>query len=189
MKDFSSIQLKSEGVTDEKVLNTLLKYEKKDFFPNENNSLINSDSDFIDEKNFIVLRTASYGKIIQSLNLNENKKVLITGSNDFYFFSVISDLCGQLFVLTDYENDNFKKNVIFINKNGFQTTYDYSPFDNIVIIEPTKGNHETFLPQIRVDGSIFCRLISDNLLINCLITKKSDTFIQRISLYEEEYFR
>ena len=56
----------------------------------------------------------------------------------FIFFSVISDLCGQLFVLTDYENDNFKKNVIFINKNGYQTTYDYSPFDNIIIIEPSK---------------------------------------------------
>ena len=120
MKDFSSIKLKSEGITDERILNTLLKYEKKDFFTSEKNSLINSDSDFIDENNFIVLRTVSYGRIIQSLDLNENKKVLITGSNDFYFFSVISDLCGQLFVLTDYENDNFKKNVIFINKNGFK---------------------------------------------------------------------
>ena len=138
MKDFSSIKLKSEGITDERILNTLLKYEKKDFFSSEKNSLINSDSDFIDENNFIVLRTVSYGKIIQSLDLNENKKVLITGSNDFYFFSVISDLCGQLFVLTDHENDNFKKNVIFINKNGFQTTYDYSPFDNIIILEPSK---------------------------------------------------
>ena len=138
MKDFSSIKLKSEGITDERILNTLLKYKKKDFFPNEKNSLINSDFDFIDEKSFMVLRTVSYGKIIQCLNLNENKKVLITGSNDLYFFSVISDLCGQLFVLTDYENDNFRKNVIFINKNGYQTTYDYSPFDNIIIIEPLK---------------------------------------------------
>ena len=86
MKDFSSIKLKSEGITDERILNTLLKYEKKDFFTSEKNSLINSDSDFIDENNFIVLRTVSYGKIIQSLDLNENKKVLITGSNDFYFF-------------------------------------------------------------------------------------------------------
>ena len=71
---------------------------KKEFFSNEKNTLINSDSDFIDENNFMVLRTVSYGKIIQALDLNENKKVLITGSNDFYFFSVISDLCGQLFV-------------------------------------------------------------------------------------------
>ena len=31
MKDFSSIKLKSEGITDERILNTLLKYEKKDF--------------------------------------------------------------------------------------------------------------------------------------------------------------
>ena len=189
MKDFSSIKLKSEGITDEKILDTLLKYEKKDFFPNEKKFLINSDSDFIDENNFIVLRTVSYGKIIQALDLNENKKVLITGSNDFYFFSVISDLCGQLFVLTDHENDNFKKNVIFINKNGFQTTYDYSPFDHIILIEPTKSIDKTYLPQIRINGSIFCRQISDNLLINFLVTKKSDTFIQKISLYEEEYFR
>ena len=57
MKDFSSIKLKSEGITDERILNTLLKYEKKDFFPNEKNSLINSDIDFIDEKSFMVLRT------------------------------------------------------------------------------------------------------------------------------------
>ena len=105
----------------------------------------------------------------------------------FIFFSVISDLCGQLFVLTDHENDNFKKNVIFINKNGFQTTYDYSPFDNIILIEPTKKIDKTYLPQIRINGSIFFRQISDNLLINFLITKKSDTFIQKISLYEEEY--
>ena len=189
MKDFSSIKLKSEGITDERILKTLLKYEKKDFFSSEKNSLINSDSDFIDENNFIVLRTVSYGKIIQSLDLNENKKVLITGSNDFYFFSVISDLCGQLFVLTDHENDNFKKNVIFINKNGFQTTYDYSPFDNIIILEPSKKIDKTYLSQIRINGSIFFRQISDNLIINSLITKKSDTFVQRISLYEEEYFR
>jgi len=189
MKDFSSIKLKSEGITDERILNTLLKYEKKDFFPNEKNSLINSDIDFIDEKSFMVLRTVSYGKIIQFLNLNENKKVLVIGSNDFYFFSVISDLCGQLFVLTDYENDNFRKNVIFINKNGYQTTYDYSPFDNIIIIEPSKKINKTYLSQIRINGSIFFREISDNLIINSLITKKSDTFIQRISLYEEEYFR
>ena len=189
MKDFSSIKLKSEGITDERILDTLLKYEKKDFFPNEKKFLINSDSDFIDENNFMVLRTVSYGKIIQALDLNENKKVLITGSNDFYFFSVISDLCGQLFVLTDHENDNFKKNVIFINKNGFQTTYDYSPFDNIILIEPTKSIDKTYLPQIRINGSIFCRQISDNLLINFLVTKKSDTFIQKISLYEEEHFR
>jgi len=189
MKDFSSIKLKSEGITDERILNTLLKYKKKDFFTSEKNSLINSDSDFIDENNFIVLRTVSYGKIIQSLDLNENKKVLITGSNDFYFFSVISDLCGQLFVLTDHENDNFKKNVIFINKNGFQTTYDYSPFDNIIILEPSKKIDKTYLSQIRINGSIFFRQISDNLLLNFLITKKSDTFIQKINLYEEEYFR
>ena len=91
--------------------------------------------------------------------------------------------------MTDYENDNFKKNVIFINKNGFQTTYDYSPFDNIIIIEPTKKIDKTYLPQIRINGSIFFRQISDNLLINFLVTKKSDTFIQKISLYEEEYFR
>ena len=189
MKDFSSIKLKSEGITDERILKTLLKYEKKDFFSNEKNSLINSDIDFIDEKSFMVLRTVSYGKIIQFLNLNENKKVLITGSNDFYLFSVISDLCGQLFVLTDYENDNFRKNVIFINKNGYQTTYDYSPFDNIIIIEPSKKINKTYLSQIRINGSIFFREISDNLIINSLMTKKSDTFIQRISLYEEEYFR
>jgi len=189
MKDFSSIKLKSEGITDERILNTLLKYEKKDFFPNEKNTLINSDIDFIDEKSFMVLRTVSYGKIIQFLNLNENKKVLITGSNDFYLFSVISDLCGQLFVLTDYENDNFRKNVIFINKNGYQTTYDYSPFDNIIIIEPTQKINKTYISQIRINGSIFFREISDNLIINSLITKKSDTFIQRISLYEEEYPR
>ena len=100
MKDFSSIKLKSEGITDERILNTLLKYEKKDFFPNEKNSLINSDIDFIDEKSFIVLRTVSYGKIIQFLNLNENKKVLITGSNDFYFFSVISEsVFGNMFIV------------------------------------------------------------------------------------------
>ena len=189
MKDFSSIQLKSEGITDERILNTLLKYEKKDFFPKEKNFLINLDSDFIDEKESIFLRTVSYGKIIQSLDLNENKKVLITGSNDFYFFSVISDLCGQLFVLTDYENEHFKKNVIFINKNGFQTTYDYSPFDNIVMIEPTISNYQAYLTQIRINGSIFFRQISDNLIINKLITKKSDTFIKKISLYEEEHFR
>ena len=79
MKDFSSIKLKSEGITDERILNTLLKYEKKNFFPNEKKSLINSDIDFIDEKSFMVLRTVSYGKIIQFLNLNDNKKVLITG--------------------------------------------------------------------------------------------------------------
>ena len=59
---------------------------KKGFFSKEKKFLINLDSDFIDENNFIVLRTVSYGKIIQSLDLNENKKVLITGSNDFYFF-------------------------------------------------------------------------------------------------------
>ena len=155
MKDFSSIKLKSEGITDERILNTLLKYEKKDFFTSEKNSLINSDSDFIDENNFIVLRTVSYGRIIQSLDLN----------------------------------DNFKKNVIFINKNGFQTTYDYSPFDNIIILEPSKKIDETFLSQIRINGSIFFRQISDNLLLNFLITKKSDTFIQKINLYEEEYFK
>ena len=57
MKDFSSIKLKSEGITDERILNTLLKYEKKDFFTSEKNSFINSDSDFIDENNFIVLRS------------------------------------------------------------------------------------------------------------------------------------
>ena len=68
MKDFSSIKLKSEGITDERILNTLLKYKKKDFFPNEKNTLINSDIDFIDEKSFMVLRTVSYGKIIQFLN-------------------------------------------------------------------------------------------------------------------------
>ena len=92
-------------------------------------------------------------------------------------------------MLTDLENDNFKKNVIFINKNGFQTTYDYSPFDNIIILEPSKKIDETFLSQIRINGSIFFRQISDNLLLNFLITKKSDTFIQKINLYEEEYFR
>ena len=189
MKDFSSIKLKSEGITDERILKALLKYKKKDFFPNEKNSLIDSDSDFIDENNFIVLRTVSYGKIIQYLDLNENKKVLIIGSNAFYFFSVISDLCGQLFVLSDYENDNFRKNVIFINKNGFQTTYDYSPYDNIIILEPSKKIDKTYISQIRINGSIFTRQISDNLLLNSLIIKKSDTFIQKIYLYEEEYFR
>ena len=66
MKDFSSIKLKSEGITDERILNTLLKYEKKDFFLMKKNFLINSDSDFIDENNFMVLRTVSYGKIIQA---------------------------------------------------------------------------------------------------------------------------
>ena len=65
MKDFSSIQLKSEGITDERILNTLLKYEKKDFFPKEKNFFNKSDSDFIDEKESIFLRTVSYGKIIQ----------------------------------------------------------------------------------------------------------------------------
>ena len=77
----------------------------------------------------------------------------------------------------------------FYYKNGYQTTYDYSPFDNIIIIEPTKKINKTYLSQIRINGSIFFREISDNLIINSLITKKSDTFIQRISLYEEEYFR
>ena len=86
MKDFSLIKLKSEGITDEKILNTLLKYEKKNFFSNEKNSLINSDIDFIDEKSFMVLRTVSYGRIIQFLNLNENKKVLILALMIFIFF-------------------------------------------------------------------------------------------------------
>ena len=50
---------------------------------------------------------------------------------------------------------SISKNVIFINKNGFQTTYDYSPFDNIVMIEPTISNYQTYLTQIRINGSIF----------------------------------
>ena len=52
-----------------------------------------------------------------------------------------------------------------------------------------KALSKIFNSQIRINGSIFFRQISDNLLLNFLITKKSDTFIQKINLYEEEYFR
>ena len=90
MKDFSSIKLKSEGITDERILKTLLKYEKKDFykiyidFPrNELIEQINSRaSEMIDRgailevKKFIKLKISKSKTASKAIGISEIKEFL-----------------------------------------------------------------------------------------------------------------
>ncbi|MCP5382120.1 MAG: protein-L-isoaspartate(D-aspartate) O-methyltransferase [Kordiimonadaceae bacterium] len=155
--------LKSQGITDEKVLEVISEIPREDFIPEflrnqaYENAALPIDSGQTISQPFIV------AYMTQELKVEKKHKVLEIGTGSGYQAAVLAKLCKRLFTIERHmplyksAEEMFKKlrifNITTLFGNGIKGWKEQEPFDRIMVTAAGEEIPDELLYQLK-DGGI-----------------------------------
>ena len=136
-------QIKSRGVSDQKVLNAMLKVERHKFVPPgmrlyayNDHALSIGEGQTISQPYIVAIMT-------ETLELDRTKKVLEIGTGSGYQAAILAEICDSVFTIEIIENLGKKAAKLLSSLNydniytrigdGYQGWKEHSPFDAIIV--------------------------------------------------------
>jgi len=179
--------LKSQGITDEKVLEAIYEVPREDFIPDYlrnqayENAALPIESDQTISQPYIV------AYMTQELQVDKNHKVLEIGTGSGYQAVVLAKLCKRLFTIERHmplykaAEEMFKKlrifNITTLFGNGIKGWKEQQPFDRIMVTAASEDVPDELLHQLK-DGGIMIIPVGaqDETQHIIRITRQSDKF-------------
>ena len=184
-KNMVEQQLKNRDITDQKVLDVMGKVKRHEFVPL---SLINNAYDdnplpigygqTISQPYIVALMT-------QSLDVNENDKVLEIGTGSGYQAAVLAELVKEVYtieIIEELANSAEKrlknlgyKNVKVKNADGYFGWEEFAPYDAIIVTAAANHIPPSLLEQLKDNGKLIIPLGSTlTFQTLTLVTKKGN---------------
>ena len=185
-------QLRSNKITDSRIINIFNEIEKEQFLNNELQKLAYSDIDIILVNNRGYLKNLHIAQLIQYSNITKKDKVLHIGGLTGYVTLILSKLSDFIVVIENDEDlliklaENLNKhqvtNIEIINndlKSGYK---EKSPYDLIFIDCPVYNLSNNILDQLNknLGRLIMIEKINDNLGKCVRITKNNKNYNKEI---------
>ncbi|MBM3435538.1 MAG: protein-L-isoaspartate(D-aspartate) O-methyltransferase [Bacteroidetes bacterium] len=157
-------QIKARGITDQDVLNAMLKVERHLFVPAElakeaymDYPLPIGEGQTISQPYIVALMT-------EVLNLNENSRVLEIGTGSGYQAAVLAEICDSVFSVEIFESLASKaanllkvlgySNIKIKSGDGYMGWPEFSPFDAIIVTCAPTEIPQPLLDQLAEGGKM-----------------------------------
>ncbi len=180
-------QLRPNKIKEEKILNLFRNIPKEVFVKQNHQSVCYSDRDFNISIKRGYLKNLHLAQIITSSEIKNTDKVLHVGGLTGYLSVIISNICKELIVLENEDDNililknNFIKNnlnnIKIVNANLNEGFSKESPYDLIVIDCPIYNLNKNFIDQLNKNGRlIYIEKINKELAKAYKITKTNNSF-------------
>ncbi len=153
--------LKSKGISDEKVLNAILKIPRHIFMGKGFEKHAYKDSAFPIASNQTISQPYTVAFQTSLLDLKKTDKVLEVGTGSGYQAAVLSEIGVKLFTIERQRELYLSSKIILKNLgyspysyygDGYKGLPTYAPFDKILITAGAKKIPEKLLEQLKIGG-------------------------------------
>lgn len=136
-------QIRSRGVTDQKVINALLKVPRHKFVLSEYLSMAYNDSPLPIEEGQTISQPYIVAFMTEALWLKPSDKVLEIGTGSGYQAAVLAEICDSIYTVEIFEKLGEKAKQVFSELgydnikckigDGYRGWQQYAPFDAIIV--------------------------------------------------------
>ena len=167
-KNMVSQQLKTRDINDEKVLSVMEKIERHKFVPDQLKNNAYDDNPLPIGYGQTISQPYIVALMTQSLQVNENDKVLEIGTGSGYQAAVLSGLVDKVYTIeiinelaknaeTRLNNLGYK-NVKVKNADGYFGWEEFAPFDAIIVTAAANHIPPPLLQQLKEGGKLIIPL-------------------------------
>ena len=189
-------QLKEKGITDENVLNAILKIPRHQFFDSNTERPALLDHAYSDKALKIGAgQTISHPFTVafqtEKLNLKRGEKVLEIGTGCGYQTAVLLEIGAKVFSI-ERQKELYDKTKIFLPTlgykgarlfygDGYKGLPQYAPFDKIIVTAAAPHIPDDLLAQLNVNGLMIIPIGEGEEQVMNLIKKKSSTEFEKVT--------
>jgi protein-L-isoaspartate(D-aspartate) O-methyltransferase len=195
-------QLKARDITDQKVLDAMLKVERHKFVPKEYQHLAYIDEPLPIGFGQTISQPYIVAKMTELLELNENDKVLEIGTGSGYQAAILAELCKEVYTieiipeLAQRAEKLLKelgyKNIFVKVGDGYYGWPEHAPFDKIIVTCAPKEIPQRLVEQLKDGGKIVLPVgdVFQELVVvekhNGIVTKKSVFPVRFVPMIKSE---
>jgi len=182
------IQIESRGISDEKVLDAMLKVERHLFVPPEYKSLAYEDHPLPIGEDQTISQPYIVALMTEILELKRTDKVLEIGTGSGYQAAILGELCDSVFTIEINKtlgkralqllDDLGYENIIGKIGDGYQGWEKYEPFDAIMVTCSPSHIPEPLKEQLAEGGKMIIPVGSTYVQELVLLTKKEGEIFQ-----------
>ncbi|MFC1732333.1 protein-L-isoaspartate(D-aspartate) O-methyltransferase [candidate division KSB1 bacterium] len=177
------IQIESRGISNEDVLDAMLKVERHLFVPEEYQSLAYEDHPLPIGEGQTISQPYIVALMTEILGLNRDEKVLEIGTGSGYQAAILGELCDSVFTIEINKNlgeralkllaEQGYKNIFGKIGDGYQGWDQYAAFDAIMVTCSPSHIPEPLKDQLAEGGKMIIPLGGTYVQELVLLTKKN----------------
>jgi protein-L-isoaspartate(D-aspartate) O-methyltransferase len=195
-------QLKARDITDQRVLDVMLKVERHKFVPKEYQHLAYIDGPLPIGFGQTISQPYIVAKMTELLELNENDKVLEIGTGSGYQAAILAELCKEVYTieiipeLAQRAEKLLKelgyKNIFVKIGDGYYGWPEHAPFDKIIVTCAPKEIPQRLVEQLKDGGKMVLPVgdVFQELVVvekhNGVVTKKSVFPVRFVPMIKSE---
>ena len=195
-------QLKARDITDQRVLDAMLKVERHKFVPKEYQHLAYIDEPLSIGFGQTISQPYIVAKMTELLELNKNDKVLEIGTGSGYQAAILAELCKEVYTieiipeLAQRAEKLLKelgyKNIFVKVGDGYYGWPEHAPFDKIIVTCAPKEIPQKLVEQLKDGGKMVLPVgdVFQELVVvekhNGVVTKKSVFPVRFVPMIKSE---
>jgi len=195
-------QLKARDITDQRVLDVMLKVERHKFVPKEYQHLAYIDEPLPIGFGQTISQPYIVAKMTELLELNKNDKVLEIGTGSGYQAAILAELCKEVYTieiipeLAQRAEKLLKelgyKNIFVKVGDGYYGWPEHAPFDKIIVTCAPKEIPQKLVEQLKDGGKMVLPVgdVFQELVVvekhNGVVTKKSVFPVRFVPMIKSE---
>jgi protein-L-isoaspartate(D-aspartate) O-methyltransferase len=195
-------QLKARDITDQRVLDVMLKVERHKFVPKEYQHLAYIDEPLPIGFGQTISQPYIVAKMTELLELNKNDKVLEIGTGSGYQAAILAELCKEVYTieiipeLAQRAEKLLKelgyKNIFVKVGDGYYGWPEQAPFDKIIVTCAPKEIPQKLVEQLKDGGKMVLPVgdVFQELVVvekhNGVVTKKSVFPVRFVPMIKSE---
>jgi protein-L-isoaspartate(D-aspartate) O-methyltransferase len=195
-------QLKARDITDQRVLDVMLKVERHKFVPKEYQHLAYIDEPLPIGFGQTISQPYIVAKMTELLELNKNDKVLEIGTGSGYQAAILAELCKEVYTieiipeLAQRAEKLLKelgyKNIFVKVGDGYYGWPEHAPFDKIIVTCAPKEIPQKLVEQLKDGGKMVVPVgdVFQELVVvekhNGVVTKKNVFPVRFVPMIKSE---
>ncbi|MEP4534872.1 MAG: protein-L-isoaspartate(D-aspartate) O-methyltransferase [Cyclobacteriaceae bacterium] len=156
-------EVASKGITDKRVLDTLMKIPRHFFFDAIFDTHAYEDKAFPIGSGQTISQPYTVAFQTELLEINKGDKILEIGTGSGYQAAVLLEMGAEVFTI-EYQKDLFTKTKKFLPKLGYKPHFfqgdgsrgipDFAPYDGIIVTAGAPSVPNDLLKQLKVGGKL-----------------------------------
>ena len=188
-KEMVREQVKNRGISDQRILNAMLKIERHLFVPSPNRRFAYIDSALPIEEGQTISQPYIVAFMTDALDLKKDMKVLEIGTGSGYQAALLAEIVDKVYTIEIIENLGLKSrkllqsigytNIHFRIGDGYAGWPDHAPYDAIIVTCAPNKIPEPLKDQLAEGGRMIIPAGSEGLQYLYLLEKKKGKLTQK----------
>lgn len=187
-KDMVELQIKRRGISDQRVLDAMLKVERHVFVPEDLKGFSYLDSPLPIGKGQTISQPYIVGLMTELGRIKDNDKVLEIGTGSGYQAAILAELSKEVYTIEiipelarraeDLLNGLGYKNIKVKEGDGYLGWPEYAPFDVIIVTCAPPNVPETLVGQLSEGGRMVIPVGGEANQILKVLIKKNGSIVE-----------